>query len=461
MVFSSLTMLFLFLPITFSAVYICPKKLKNAAILLFSLLFYLVGEPRFFILLPFCALWSYLFGLALSSEKRSAKSKKIILALSVIGGLFPLFFFKYTDFFIKSANSLLGISLPLTGISLPVGISFYTFQSVSYNIDIYRGNAKAEKNIISYAAYLCLFPQLVAGPIVRYSDIAEQLPDRKANLSDLSYGILRFAAGLSKKVILADSFGLLCTAYADSASKSALFAWISAISYTLRIYFDFSGYSDMAIGLGRMLGFVFPENFDYPYTAHSISEFWRRWHITLSSWFRDYVYIPLGGNRRGKLRTVLNLAAVWALTGLWHGADYTFVIWGLMYGLLIAAEKTFSGGFFERHRHIGRIYTLFFTVIGFVIFSADGIGAAVKMFSEMVCVNLPFCTAETLYYLKSFLPLLIIGAVGSTPAVKKLFGKLPEIVRNIAVPILTAVGLIISTAYLVDGSFNPFLYFRF
>ena len=455
-------MLFCFLPITLAAVLLSPKKLKNAVLLLFSLLFYLIGERKFFFLLPVTALVSYLFGLALSSAKPKKRTKKLLLLLSVALGLLPLFFFKYADFFISLINRFTGASLPSLSPGLPIGISFFTFQSISYNIDIYRGQAVTEKNFVSYAAYLCLFPQLIAGPIVRYSDISAELRDRRVGIGDFSEGVVRFVIGLSKKVLLANSLGQIAADYASSGGRTIAFAWLSAIACTLQIYFDFSGYSDMAIGLGRMLGFHFPENFNYPYTARSITSFWRRWHITLSGWFRDYVYIPLGGNRVGKARMVINLLVVWTLTGLWHGAGVNFLMWGLLYGILLVAEKLIFGSFFERHPAVGHLYTLFFVVTGFVIFGADDAHSAFSGLSALFGIGgLPFINGETLFYLTGNAVLLAVGIIGSTQLPKKLFGLLPEKAKNLLVPILTAAGLLLSTAYLVDGSFNPFLYFRF
>lgn len=455
-------MLFCFLPITLAAVRLSPKKLKNTVLLLFSLLFYLIGERKFFLLLPVTALVSYLFGLALSSEKTGKRAKRFLLYLSVALGLLPLLFFKYADFFISLINGFTGASLPSLSPGLPVGISFFTFQSISYNIDIYRGQAAAEKNFVSYAAYLCLFPQLIAGPIVRYSEISDRLRDRHVGITDFSDGVVRFVIGLSKKVLLANSLGQISADYAASGGKTVAFAWLSAISYTLQIYFDFSGYSDMAIGLGRMLGFRFPENFNYPYTARSITSFWRRWHITLSGWFRDYVYIPLGGNRVGKSRMAINLLVVWTLTGLWHGAGVNFLMWGLLYGILLVAEKLIFGNFFERHPAVGHLYTLFFVVTGFVIFGADNAHKAFSGISALFGIGgLPLINGETLFYLAGNAVLLAVGIAASTPLPKKLFCLLPEKAKNLLIPILTAAGLLLSTAYLVDGSFNPFLYFRF
>ena len=459
--FSSVSFLFYFLIATLALYAIVPRKFKNPVLLIASLLFYLACEPRLFWLLPLSALFNWAIGLSLT-ERAGSAFRRAMLILSVIGNLGMLALFKYADFVIGAFNLLPGLSLPLPGISLPVGISFYTFQALSYTIDVYRGQAKIQKNPLSFATYLCLFPQLVAGPIVRYNEIAAELSDRRSTLEGYAQGILRFLVGLGKKILLANSFGDLCKIYADSPDKSVLFVWLYALSYTLQIYFDFSGYSDMAIGLGRMFGFSFPENFRYPYVSASITEFWRRWHITLSGWFRDYVYIPLGGNRKGLPRQILNLLIVWTLTGLWHGAAWNFLLWGLLYGVLLILEKLFLLKFLEKHRGFGHFYTLFFVVLGFVLFGASSLSDAGRTLAGMFgLAGLPLISGPSLYYLISFAVLLAVGIVGSTPLAAKLWLRLPKPVRTAGEPLLGLACLILSTAYLVDGSFNPFLYFRF
>ncbi|MGM9636994.1 MAG: MBOAT family O-acyltransferase [Eubacteriales bacterium] len=459
--FSSASFLFYFLILTLALYSVVPKKLKNGVLLIASLLFYFVGESKLFWLLPLSALFNWLIGRFLS-EKTGKGLRKFLLILSVVGNVGMLALFKYADFLVSTLNTVTGWQIPLPGLALPVGISFYTFQAMSYTVDVYRGQAKIQKNPLSFATYLCLFPQLIAGPIVRYSDVEAELADRPYTLSGLSDGILRFTVGLAKKVLLANQFGEICTLYAGSGEKSLLFAWMSAIAYTLQIYFDFSGYSDMAIGMGKMFGFHFPENFDYPYISGSITEFWRRWHMTLSGWFRDYVYIPLGGNRKGLPRQIVNLLIVWMLTGLWHGAAWNFLLWGLLYGVLLILEKLFLLKWVKKFPVIGHLYTLLFVVLGFVLFSAATVGEAGANLATMFGFGgLPLLTEETLYYLMSFGVLFVLGIVGSTPVVKKAWARLPDGVRTVAEPILMVGGLAVVTAYLVDGSFNPFLYFRF
>ncbi|MBQ8014690.1 MAG: MBOAT family protein, partial [Clostridia bacterium] len=404
------------------------------------------------------------FGLL--TDKAEGKKRKILTVLSVAVSLSALIFFKYTDFFITSINSF-GANIGLLKLALPIGISFFTFQAISYNIDVYRRDVPAQKNIINLALYISLFPQLVAGPIVRYSDIEKSLHGRKHSLEAFSYGIRRFVFGLSKKVLLANSFGSLCEVFRDTQEKSTLFFWVYAVAYSLQVYFDFSGYSDMAIGLGSMLGFRFVENFRHPFASASVTEFWRRWHISLGSWFRDYVYIPMGGNRVSKPRFFFNILTVWFLTGFWHGADWTFIVWGLYFAALLLAEKSVPQKIKDKTPSVlSHLYLILVVLVGFVIFNANGINGAVSDIKGMFTPAYPLCTDITLYYLRSYAVLLITGIIGSTPIVKNASVRLSETkagakITAVLEPILIIVLLVAVTAYLIDGSYNPFLYFRF
>ena len=367
MVFSSITFLYIFLPVVLILYYIVPRGCRNIVLLISSLIFYFFGEPVYTLLLIFSSVSDYLHSLYIEKH-RGTKRGKTALISSIIINIGMLAVFKYTDFLLASINSIFDLSIPMTGIKLPIGISFFTFQTMSYTIDVYRGNVHAQKNIISLATFVCLFPQLIAGPIVRYTDINEELTSRRSGSEDISYGIRRFIVGLSKKVFIANAMGELCSLILKSQTQTVLNSWMYAIGYTLQIYYDFSGYSDMAIGLGRMFGFHFPENFNYPYISRSVTEFWRRWHMTLGGWFRDYLYIPLGGNRTGRIKWVRNILIVWFLTGLWHGASVNFILWGLMYGILLLLEKLFWGKILEKlPRILQTIYTMFFVIVGFVI----------------------------------------------------------------------------------------------
>lgn len=452
--------------------FIAPEKFKNAVLLFFSLIFYAWGEPRYVFLMIFFIITGYFCGLALE-KYRGSKTAVFFLTGSAAISLGLLGYFKYADFFIGNFNALTHSSLPLLKLSLPIGISFYTFQILSYTADVYLGKAKAQKNIIDFAAYTALFPQLIAGPIVRYTDISAALARRKHTIETAAQGVDRFVAGLGKKVLISNSFGELCSIFRASGEKSILFYWIYAAAFTLQIYFDFSGYSDMAIGLGRIFGFRFPENFDYPYISKSITEFWRRWHISLGTWFRDYVYIPLGGNRVSKARHIFNIFFVWMLTGFWHGADWQFIVWGLMYAVLLISEKMFLKNTVKRLPvFIQHFYVMFFVIIGFVIFNASDMGTAASDLGAMFgLVSLPPVTAETLYYLRSYAVIFIVGILGATPLFRILStklrnqkegtdGKAGKFSALLHTAWLCGI-IILVTAYLVDGSFNPFLYFRF
>lgn len=465
MLFSSITFIFIFLPTVLAVYYILPMRAKNLWLLAASLFFYFYGEPKYLILMLAVIASSYVFGLI--TERAKGKARKAALSMSVIISLSFLIFFKYTDFFILTANSLFGSSLDPLRLALPIGISFYTFQAISYNIDVYRGDTPAQKNIINLALYISLFPQLVAGPIVRYTDIARELKNRRCTLDDFSCGARRFVIGLSKKVLFANTFGTLCETFRASDDKSVLFFWIYAVAFTLQIYFDFSGYSDMAIGLGRMFGFSFPENFRYPFISKSVTEFWRRWHISLGSWFRDYVYIPMGGNRVSKPRFFFNILTVWFLTGFWHGADWNFIIWGLYFAALLLAEKSIPAKIKDKVPPIiSHAYLMLVVVIGFVIFNADGIGSAAADLAGMFSGKYPLYSETALYYLRSYLIPLAIGAVGSTPIIKTageklVSGRLGSKAAVILEPVFILILLTAASAYLIDGSYNPFLYFRF
>ena len=461
MLFSSIPFLFYFLPLVLLLYFLVPWKLKNTVLLVFSLIFYAWGEPVYVFLMIATICLFYGCGIAIG-KSATQRGKKLWLTVSVVVSLGLLAVFKYADFFLHSINTLTGLRIPLPGLALPIGISFYTFQSLSYTIDVYRGTAKVQKNILSFGAYVSLFPQLIAGPIVRYVDVARELDSRTHSWEDFRLGMRRFLVGLSKKIILANSFGQLTEIFRASGEKSLLFYWIYAIAFTLHIYFDFSGYSDMAIGLGRIFGFKFNENFNYPYTSRSIGEFWRRWHMSLGTWFRDYVYIPMGGNRVSTGRWVLNTLVVWMLTGLWHGAAWNFVLWGLLYAVFLMIEKWLPAlqklpGFLRR------TYTLLIVVLGFVLFNAADLSQALTDIGGMFGIGgAPLVTAETLYYLRSYAIVLILGFIGATPLVKNIACRLENHrVTLILEPILMIAALLVCTAYLVDGSFNPFLYFRF
>ena len=469
MLFSSITFLYIFLPITLAAYFVAPKKLRNIVLLLASLIFYFCGEPKYVLLLVFSSVSDWLHSLFIEKYRGDKKAKALLIS-SITINLLMLGFFKYSDFLIGAFNGITGASIPLTNVPLPIGISFYTFQTMSYTIDVYRGKAHAERSLLSFATFVCLFPQLIAGPIVRYTDISNELENRWKSYSihDAGTGVRRFIIGLGKKVLLANAFGEVCAAFKATSEPSVLYAWIYALSFMLQVYFDFSSYSDMAIGLGRMLGFVFPENFNYPYISKSVSEFWRRWHITLGSWFRDYVYIPLGGNRVSKFKLIRNITVVWCLTGLWHGAAWNFVVWGAYYAILLTLEKLFLGKWLERAgAFAAHAYTVFAVMISFVIFNADSLlGALCDIAMMFGANNVPLISQEALYNLKSYALPLAIGIFGALPTVRRLWQRADASVLGrkwltVLEPAGIALILIASTAYIIDGSFNPFLYFRF
>ena len=461
MVFSSLHFLYIFLPLVMLAHRFAPRHWRNGVLLAASVWFYAWGEPVYVGLMLFSVAWNYLTGLQLAAAARPSRKKRV-LAGAVAVNLAVLGFFKYYGFLVQTLNGALGLRLPDYNLPLPIGISFYTFQALSYIIDVYRGTTKPQRSLVDFATYITMFPQLVAGPIVKYADIEAQLQKRSASLAQVGQGLERVILGLSKKVLLANNLGLLADAMRSAPGLSVLSAWLGAAAYTLQIYFDFSGYSDMAIGMGRMLGFSFAENFDYPYRARSVTEFWRRWHISLSGWFRDYVYIPLGGNRVGAGRHILNLLAVWLLTGLWHGASWNFVVWGLYYALLLITEKHITGKALGRlPAGLARAITLVLVIVGWVIFSNTDFAAMGRYLGCLVGVGAGgFADRTFLYALRSHGLLLAFAALCCGPGLRqwqlRLTGKLP------AVALAMFAGLLVAcTAYLVQGSYNPFLYFRF
>ena len=447
--------------------FLVPFKFKNLVLLIASLGFYFYGEPVYTLLMLATIFINYIFGL-LIDRFRGKPIAKVFLWLSVIASLGSLGFFKYSDFFISNINSIFNSDISLLGLALPIGISFYTFQTMSYTIDVYRGDAKVQKSFIRLATYVALFPQLIAGPIVRYTTIEEDLTERTHSFDNFATGITRFVIGLSKKVLIADTLGTLARTMHASDEASVVGFWIYAIAVSLQLYFDFSGYSDMAIGLGRVFGFRFLENFNYPFISKSIGEFWRRWHMSLGTWFRDYVYIPLGGNRVSIPRWMFNTAVVWFLTGFWHGADWTFILWGVYFAIFLVLEKFWLNKFFAKIPKVfSHIYVCILIVISFVLFSANGLSGAIEDIGSMFGAGgLPFWTAETGYYLAGYAVVLIVAFIGSTPLIKTAVLKLKENERinkiiNILEPIFVVVMLLIVTAYFVDGSFSPFLYFRF
>ncbi len=468
MLFSSIPFLYYFLPCVFILYFAVPKCLKNSVLLLSSLFFYAWGEPKYLIFMLVSITQGYVFGILIEKHRSSNKKRsKIFLIASVLFSLLLLGYCKYADFFIANFNLLTGLSLPLLKIALPIGISFYTFQILSYTVDVYRGDVPAQKNYINLAAYIAMFPQLIAGPIVRYSDIAKQLENRTHSLENAAAGIRRFILGLSKKILVANLLGELVSIFKASNEKSVLYFWLYALAYTLHIYFDFSGYSDMAIGLGRIFGFCFSENFDYPYISKSITEFWRRWHISLGTWFRDYLYIPLGGNRVGRARWLFNIFIVWMATGFWHGAAWNFVAWGVFFAVLLMLEKLWLLKPLQKARFINHIYVLLLVMLSFVIFDASSLAEAFASIGAMSGGwKLPAVTAESVYYLKSYCIILAVAIIGATPLPKRMAAlaeknRYTRAVIQIAEPVVLTALLAVCTAFLIDGSFNPFLYFRF
>ncbi|MFR3323592.1 MAG: MBOAT family O-acyltransferase [Oscillospiraceae bacterium] len=466
MLFSSIPFLFYFIPCVVILYFAVPKCLKNSVLLLSSLFFYGWGEPRYLVFMLISITQGYIFGILIEKHLGKRRSKAF-LAASVLFSLLLLGYCKYADFFIDNFNTLTGMSVPLLKIALPIGISFYTFQILSYTVDVYRGDVPAQKNYINLAAYIAMFPQLIAGPIVRYSDIAKQLENRTHTVSGVALGIRRFIIGLSKKYSLR-IYSVNSSLFSKLPMKNLSYISGCMPSHIcLHIYFDFSGYSDMAIGLGHVFGFRFMENFDYPYISGSITEFWRRWHISLGSWFRDYLYIPLGGNRVSKLRWFFNIFVVWMATGFWHGAAWNFVLWGVMFAVLLIIEKLWLLKPLKKLMILNHIYVLLLVMISFVIFDAASITGALSYITAMFGgQNIPIVTFESVYYLRSYLIILIVAIIGATPLPKKLAAAVEKskhtgLAYNVAEPIVLMLLLTVCTAFLIDGSFNPFLYFRF
>ena len=466
MLFSSIPFLYYFLPVVLIAYYLVPKPAKNMVLLLASLVFYGWGEPSIVFLMMASIGLGYVFGILIEKFQNTPWAK-VCMIVSVAISLGFLGYFKYANFFIINVSAITGISLPLLKVTLPIGISFYTFQLISYIIDVYWGKVAAQKNLIKLATYITMFPQLIAGPIVRYSDVEKQLSDRSITFDKIAYGIRRFALGLGKKILIANVLGEFCAAFKATDETSIVFFWAYAIAVSLQIYFDFSGYSDMAIGLGSLLGFHFIENFNYPFISKSATEFWRRWHMSLGTWFRDYVYIPLGGSRCTRARNLLNIFIVWMLTGLWHGAEWTFVVWGLYFGILLMLEKTFLLKWLEKYKVFGHVYILILGIISFVIFDSVSLPDAVSHIGAMFGVGgIPLITEATGYYLNSYKMIFVIAVIGATPVPKLLaekisYNRIGKMILAVLEPIVMIGIIIVATGYLVDGSFNPFLYFRF
>ena len=464
MVFSSLTFLQCFLPLCLLAYFVAPKAWRNGILFAFSLLFYAWGEPVYVLLMIFSTVLDYTCG-QLAERYRGQRRAKAALLVSVCVNLGLLGVFKYSDFLICTVNSLFGTAMPQPNLPLPIGISFYTFQTMSYTIDVYRGEAKAQKNIINFGAYVTLFPQLIAGPIVRYQTVADELEHRECTVELFSSGIKRFVCGIGKKVLLANNIGLLWEAASAQTTPTVLTAWLGVIAYGFQIYFDFSGYSDMAIGLGHMLGFRFLENFNYPFLADSITDFWRRWHISMGTWFKDYVYIPLGGNKGGLVKQLRNIAIVWLLTGFWHGASWNFLLWGAYFAVLLIVEKLFLYKWLQKAPAVlAHIYTMFFVCISWLIFYFTDLGEGLTCLKAMFGVGVSsFATPTVVYDLLRYLPLLAVCVLAATPLPKRIFDALKNrfVTMRYAQVLLLAGAFLVITAYLVDSTFSPFLYYRF
>lgn len=428
------------------------------------------GEQELVLLMLLSAVLDFSCSLAIERFRGMRGPMRLFLLLSILGNISLLAYFKYADLIIRSINAVLDLQLHFMEIALPIGISFYTFQTMSYTFDVYRGDVKAEKNFLDFFTYVTLFPQLIAGPIVRYQTVAGELKERRCDFDTFGHGVRRFCIGLGKKILIANTLAGACRIYTEMTEKTVLFTWIYAISFTLQIYFDFSGYSDMAIGLGKMFGFSFPENFNYPYISRSIAEFWRRWHMTLSGWFRDYVYIPMGGNRVPVLRYILNILVVWFLTGLWHGAEYNFILWGLFYGILLIAEKYLFKKFLDKAKVFSHLYLIFITMIGFILFDASSLSDAIRTCGRLIGIGAAFTNVTSTYYAKSYSLIILAASILSTPLLRDLLRDLLQklntrkrwdMVRSVLEPVSCMIILTLSTAYLVDGSYNPFMYFRF
>lgn len=468
MVFSSISFLYYFLPITLLLYIFVPNKIKNYILLIASIVFYMCGEPRYVLVLIFSCVFNYLIGLFIAKSGNN-KKRKLLMIVAIVIDFLILFYFKYLNFFVENINKIFNVDLGIYIYAMPIGISFFTFQAASYVIDIYNGKIKSSNSLLAFSTYLTMFPQLIAGPIVRYETIEKEMFVDKSiiDYSKFSKGIKRFIIGLSKKVILANVLGEFGKVLATLKNKTVLSHILQAISDTLQLYFDFSGYSDMAIGIGLILGFEFLENFNYPLIASSITDFWRRWHISLSSWFRDYVYIPLGGNRKGKLRTYLNIFIVWLLTGFWHGANWNFIIWGLYFAIILIAEKVFLLKALSKTKVIARIYSIFIIVIGFVIFNQTSLNELGEYLKNMFGFGgLSFTNLETNFYFKNYLAILIVSALLSTPILKIALSKIKNNIKyqkyvDIIEMVVCFALLIVCTSYIINQTYNPFLYFRF
>lgn len=471
MVFSSVLFLFRFLPIFMICYFLVPRKMKNLVLFLGSLVFYAWGEPVYIFLMLFSTISDYVWG-RLIEEYRGKDHSRIFLLCSIVINLFILGFFKYADFLMQTVNTVFGTSIPLLKLPLPIGISFYTFQTMSYVIDVYRGDTKAQRNILQFGVYVTMFPQLIAGPILKYHQVERYLQDRRIDLDAISYGAKRFVTGLAKKVLLANNLGLLWKQVTELGTDqmSVLMAWLGIAAFALQIYFDFSGYSDMAIGLGAVLGFHFPENFNYPYVATSVKDFWHRWHISLSTWFKEYVYIPLGGNRKGLPRQLFNILVVWMLTGIWHGAGWNFLFWGLWFALFLILEKLFLGEVLESVPKVfGRVYTLAVVLISWVFFALESPGEILAYLQAMFGMNgVGPVNSLAMFLSNEYLVLLVIALVACLPLGSRLVHALKSsktgpamALYRLGEKVIPAVLLLLSVAYIVDASYNPFLYFRF
>ena len=461
MIFSSLPFLFFYLVAVLAVYKLSPLKLRNLVLLVVSLFFYGWGEPVYILIMLLSIVVDYVHGMLVERWREDDRKARRAVASSVFFNLAILVFFKYWDFLAGNLNALMGLQLPVLGLPLPIGISFYTFQTMSYTIDVYRQDAPVQKDPIAFGAYVTLFPQLIAGPIVRYKSVADQLEERREDLDKFVSGVRRFTVGAAKKVLLANAIGQLWDQSLAAEGLTAAGAWLGLAAYAFQIYFDFSGYSDMAIGLGRMFGFEFLENFNYPYISKSVVEFWKRWHISLTTWFREYVYFPLGGNRVSKWKWIRNILIVWTLTGIWHGAGWNFLLWGLYYGTWMLAERLFLGKCLEKLPGVVRhIYTMFIVLIGWALFAVEDMGRLGAYFSSLFGGGGWFSAVDG-YRLRTYLPTLVILAIGSTPLMRKLWDRLGERTRAVLQPLLVLGALVLCTASLVDAGYNPFLYFRF
>ncbi len=464
MVFSSLPFLFIYLPVVLAVYYLVPRRWRNLWLFVANLVFYGWGEPVYILLMLFSICINYVTGILIDRFRGERRKAKRILIADVVLNLAMLGFFKYYDLFAATLSRIPGISIPVLHLALPIGISFYTFQTMSYPIDVYRGDATLQRSFISFGTFVALFPQLIAGPIVRYKDIASQLGFRAGSIDQFSSGVRRFTVGLGKKVLIANNIGALWDVYAAKApgELTVLGSWLGILAFSLQIYFDFSGYSDMAIGLGRMLGFEFLENFNYPYISRSVTEFWRRWHISLGTWFRDYVYIPLGGNRKGPWRQIFNLLVVWALTGFWHGANWTFLCWGLYYAVFLILEKLFLLKRLEKLPVLATVYTLLVAVCGWVLFDLPTVETAAGYYRAMFgFTSSGLASPLDLFYLRDYALVFVVSILACLPLWKKLYDRISVKTKGWLTPLMIAAVLILSTAYLVDATYNPFLYFRF